>query len=346
VVDDPIGALGPLGWTRRVQALYRELGGTDTELGRVVRVERAGGVVATSGGDEGLLRTAGALGPAPLAVGDWVVVDAGVVRDVLPRWSILARADLSGVGEQVLAANVDIVVVTAPGDRLSVSRVERELAIGWESGARPLVALTKADLAPAGTEEELRRRLVGVDVVATSASSGLGVEALRAVLRPSRTAVFLGPSGAGKSTLANALIGDDVLPTGSVREGDHRGRHTTTSRQLLAVPGGGVLIDTPGLRSLGLTGDEGIEQAFPEIDDLAAGCRFRDCAHGTEPGCAVLTAVATGVLDPARLASYQKLLAEMAAADRRNDPLLRRAAAGETKAQIRSMRENDERKPR
>ncbi|MGD9797747.1 MAG: ribosome small subunit-dependent GTPase A [Acidimicrobiia bacterium] len=359
--DPSIGALVPLGWSERVLALYNAalddaVGGdvpvgddgapapTSAEPGRVVRVERGGAVVAVADGGERLLQSAAS--PSPPAVGDWVLVAGGEIRAVLDRWSTLSRADPSGVGEQVLAADVDVVVVTAPADRLSPSRVERELAIGWESGARPLVALTKADLAPPGLAEELRDRLVGVDVLATSAETGLGVEALRAGLRPDRTAVLLGPSGAGKSTLANALIGTDVLATGAVREGDHRGRHTTTSRQLLAVPGGGVLIDTPGLRSLGLTGDEGIGQAFPEIDELAAGCRFRDCAHGSEPGCAVNAAVAGGTLAPARLASYQKLQKEMAAEVRRTDPLVRRASVGEWKAVMKSVRDNDKRKPR
>jgi ribosome biogenesis GTPase len=349
VPDDLVGALGPLGWSNRVQALYGDLladrdvehQGGDVEPGRVVRVERSGAIVARPDGSEQLLAS-----PVQAAVGDWVVVADGEIREVLPRWSSLIRADPVGVGEQILAANVDLVAVTAPADRLSPARVERELAVGWESGARPLVVLTKADLAPPGLIEELRARLAGVDVLSTSASSGDGVDELRAALRPSRTLVFLGPSGAGKSTLANALVGADVLATGEVRDGDRRGRHTTTSRHLLAVPGGGVLIDTPGIRSLGLTGDEGIELAFPDIEDLAARCRFRDCAHGSEPGCAVIAAVGDGTLDPARLANYMKLLAEMASVARRTDPVVRRAAVSATKAQVKEMKAKAKRKER
>jgi ribosome biogenesis GTPase len=343
VTDDPIGALAALGWSPRVAALYADAAGgrPDALPGRVVRVERVGGVVALADGTERLVPST----TAP-AVGDWVVVLAGASLEGLERWSALVRADPTGVGEQVLAADVDLVAVTVPADRASLARVEREVAVGWESGARPIVVLTKADLAPEGMVDGLRDRLVGVDVLATSATAGVGVDDLRAELRPNRTLVFLGPSGAGKSTLANVLIGADVLAVAAVRDGDHRGRHTTTSRQLLAVPGGGVLIDTPGLRSLGLTGDEGIGAAFPEIDDLAAGCRFRDCAHGTEPGCAVMAAIADGTLDPARLASYRKLTAEMAAVARRTDPLLRKATLSEWKARIKAAKAEARRKGR
>ena len=179
-------------------------------------------------------------------------------------------------------------MITAPADRLSPARVERELAVAWDSGALPLVALTKSDLAADVFEESLATRLVGVDVLATSATTGMGVQDLRERLRPARTAVLLGPSGAGKSTLANALNGAD--PAGHRRGTGRRpplGRSAPPpSRQLIAVPGGGVLIDTPGLRSLGLAGDAPVGQAFPDIETLAANCRFSDCSHGVEPDCA------------------------------------------------------------
>jgi ribosome biogenesis GTPase len=340
------GALAVLGWSDRVLALYHETGDSEAEPGRVIRVERAGSIVALADGSERLFPSPTSPDVAQPAVGDWVAVADDAIRDVLARWSVLSRADPTGVGEQILATNVDLVIVTAPADRLSPARIERELAIGWESGARPLLVLTKAELAAPGMVDELRVRLAGVDVVPTSAVTGLGVDELREALQPNRTAVFLGPSGAGKSTLANALIGAEVLATGEVRDGDHRGRHTTTSRQLLAVPGGGVLIDTPGLRSLGLTGDEGIDHAFPEMEELAANCRFRDCAHGSEPGCAVTAAVVDGTLHPARLASYQKLQGEMAAEARRTDPVVRRAAIAQVKAITKSVKANDKRKPR
>ncbi len=169
---------------------------------------------------------------------------------------------------------------------------------------------------------------------------------LRDRLRPARTAVLLGPSGAGKSTLANALVGTEVLATGAVRDSDQRGRHITTSRQLVSVPGGGVLIDAPGLRSMGLAGDVTVQAAFPDIDALAAHCRFSDCRHQTEPGCAVVAAAALGELDVERLASFRKLERQAAAEARRSDPLLRRSERSELKARARSVRGYDKRRSR
>ena len=251
------------------------------------------------------------------AVGDWVAarIDGGdggaCVVGFVPAWSRLTRRDPGGQS-QVLAANVDIVFITAPADRLSAARVERESAMAWESGARPVVLVTKGDVALPDQADELRRRLVNIDVVQTSAVTGLGLPAVHELLQPCRTAVLLGPSGAGKSSLANALIGEQRMATTSVRDGDHRGRHTTTSRQLLIVPTGGVLIDTPGLRSLSLEGaGEGIAATFDDIVELAASCRFRDCRHLSEPKCAVIAALARGELDADRLANYRKLQGEI-----------------------------------
>jgi ribosome biogenesis GTPase len=186
----------------------------------------------------------------------------------LSRWSVLSRQDPAREAEQVLAANLDVVLVIAPTDRLHLARVERELLIAWESGAAPIVVLTKADLLdPAddirATAEE---RLVGAQVILTSTSTGDGIDDVARILRPNRTGALIGPSGAGKSSLANALLGADTLAIGDVRDSDRRGRHTTTTRQLVPVPGGGVLIDTPGLRSLPLwRGDEGLAAAFAAV---------------------------------------------------------------------------------
>jgi ribosome biogenesis GTPase / thiamine phosphate phosphatase len=298
--------------------------------GRVVRVERSACVVITAGGDR--MATA----PVLPAVGDWAAVEVGpdhaIVRGVVARWSALARQDPLGDRVQVLAANVDLVLVTAPADRPSAARVEREIVIGWDSGARPVVVVTKADLDGAYVDE-LRERLVGVDVVATSVRTGMGVDAVADALRPHRTAVFLGPSGAGKSSLANALLGEDRLATGAVRDVDARGRHTTTSRELVVVPTGGVLIDTPGLRSLGLAGDgAGLAAGFGDIASLAEDCRFGDCGHEHEPDCAVLAAVEAGDLDPDRLTSYRKLEREQAFELRREDPIARQAEQRRWKA--------------
>jgi ribosome biogenesis GTPase len=291
----------------------------------VVRVERGGSLVATADGEH-------LVPPRPdvvPAVGDWVGVrwhgDHPVPEQLAPRSSELSRYDPEGM-PQVLAANIDIVFVTAPADRLSPSRVERETAAAWGSGATPVVLVTKGDLAAPGLVTELDNRLLGVEVLLTSAVTGDGTDLVADALRPARTAVLLGPSGAGKSSLVNALLGTDHLAVGPVRSGDRRGRHTTTSRQLVPVPTGGVLIDTPGLRTFTLAGDDGLGSAFPEVESLAAGCRFADCRHDTEPGCAVTDAVSAGGLDPARLASFRKLQRELDFEARRNDPLARREA--------------------
>jgi ribosome biogenesis GTPase / thiamine phosphate phosphatase len=337
VLDNTPDALVPLGWTDRVRALYGEIDAPGSEPGRVVRVERAACVVATAAGQ--VLAGASQLP----AVGDWVAVEVvdghGTVRGVVERWSAVTREDPRGDRVQVLAANVDVVLITAPVDRPSAARVERESVLAWDSGARPVVVVTKVDLDGSAYVAELRGRLVGVDVVATSSETGEGVDEVATMLRPSHTAVLLGPSGAGKSTLANALLGSDDLATAAVRDRDHRGRHTTTTRQLVAVPGGGVLIDTPGLRSLGLPGDgAGIEAAFADVFELAAGCRFTDCRHEQEPGCAVNQAAHAGDLDPARLASYRKLERELAYERRRTDPLARQAEARRWKAIHKQLR--------
>jgi ribosome biogenesis GTPase len=313
------GSIDALGWNDRVAALYEESAAASDMPGRVVRVERSQSVVACADGLE-ILATSQS---AP-AVGDWVVVREGAIAHILPRWSALTRQDPDGTGLQTLASNIDIVLIAAPADRLNPTRVERELAVAWDSGARPIVVLTKADLTTPSVQTELQDRLAGVDVIATSANMRQGIDEVIAALRPDRTAVLLGPSGAGKSSLVNAVLGEEVLAVGEVRDADQRGRHTTATRQLLAVPGGGVLIDTPGLRAIALAGDGGLEAAFPDIEDLASRCRFNDCRHDVEPNCAVIEALRDGRLDPSRLASFRKLHREVAAHDRSQDPVKRK----------------------
>jgi ribosome biogenesis GTPase len=336
VPDLTTDALVPFGWNDRVVALYATCADRECTPGRVTRVERSGCFVAGADGEERLVRAE----PLP-AVGDWVALAAGAVRHVLPRWSALDRADPDGAGRQTLAANIDLVLITTPADRSSAARVERELALAWDSGAVPLVAVTKSDLDAHAVAESLGSRLSGADVLAVSAVTGAGVAELRALLAPDRTAVLLGPSGAGKSTLANALLGTERLATGEVRGGDHRGRHTTTSRQLVAVPGGGVLIDTPGLRSLGLTADVEIGAGFPEIEALARQCRFADCAHDGEPGCVVEDAIKSGELDRGRLESFRKLAREVAWERRRHDPVAGAAERQLWKARSKEYRARD-----
>jgi ribosome biogenesis GTPase / thiamine phosphate phosphatase len=292
---------------------------TPTELWfHVIRVDYGGCLVSTEDGPT-FARTRG-----EVAVGDWVQLSPDAepaVENVAERRTQLTRRDPEGK-IQVLAANVDVVLVAAPADRLSLARAEREIAIAWDSGAQPVVLLMKADLDDGTHVSELRERLLGVDVLAVSAVDSKSLDAVRALLAPDRTAVLLGPSGAGKSTLVNALLGSQAAATGEVRSGDHRGRHTTTARELHAVPSGGYLIDTPGLRSVSLAVDEvSVLATYPDIAELAGHCKFRDCTHSHEPGCAVSAAVSSGELSPDRLASFHRLMKDLDYVRRRDDPV-------------------------
>lgn len=267
----------------------------------------------------GRLRTAA--GPAGLpATGDWVLAPpapgdgARMITAVLPRQSLLVRKRPGREAAQVMAANVDTVLVAVSlAEGVNSRRVERYVALAWDAGARPVLVLTKLDLCadPAAAVAVLAGAAPGVDVAAVSAETGAGLDGLLQYLPPGRTAVVVGPSGAGKSTLTNALLGEDRLRTLAVRR-DGKGRHTTTHRELFLLPAGGVLIDTPGLREIGLwQTDEGVAGTFEEVEELAAQCRFRDCSHRIEPGCAVLRAVASGHLDPARAAAWHRLRREI-----------------------------------
>lgn len=333
--------LDSYGWNSRVAALAAEF--PRAPVGRVVRVDLDRcHVVCEAGFVEARAH------PLP-AVGDWVVLDAAAeaVVDVLPRWSALTRGRGEQAQAQVLAANVDVVAIAVPLDRpISLNRIERELVIAWEAPASALVVLTKADTHPEPdvAVTEIADRCAGVDIVVTSAVDGLGMDAITEVPKPDRTVVLFGASGAGKSTLANRMLGDDVLETGAVREGDNRGRHTTSARHLLPLPAGGVLLDTPGLRGLQLWGDGGgVEAVFADVESFAGQCRFRDCAHEAEPGCAVNRAVAAGDIDPDRLASYRKLLRELAQLDRQQDPAARAAQTLQWKQIHKDMRKNPNR---
>ena len=325
--------LDGLGWDP--QFMVPAAADSSTELGRVVRVDGGSCLVATAAGES---RARGGLGET---VGDWVSVrtaDGPRVVEVLARRSEIARRDPNGL-TQTLAANVDLVLVAAPADRLSLPRVEREVVIAWDGGAEPVVLLTKADLDDGSAAAQVRDRVLGVEVVAVSAATGVGEQAVRDLLTPNRTAVLLGPSGAGKSTLVNLLLGWEAAATGQVRDGDRRGRHVTTARELHQVPTGGVLIDTPGLRSLGLAADHGgVAATFPEIEELAGECRFGDCTHEHEPGCAVLGGVETGEVSPERLASYRKLRQDLLYQARRDDPAAARESRAALKARSKAAR--------
>ncbi|GAA3981076.1 ribosome small subunit-dependent GTPase A [Streptomyces marokkonensis] len=264
--------------------------------------------------------------------GDWVSVrpsgpaTPATVVEVLERLTAVVRSTSSRTSQaQVLAANVDTVAVAVSlADPLKLGRIERMLAVAWDSGATPVIVLTKADrsTAPTSAASEVGSVAPGVEVLVTSATTGEGLDVLTAVL--SGTVVLLGPSGAGKSTLGNHLLGEDLLATGAVRGSDGKGRHTTAWRELVPLPHGGVLLDTPGLRGVGLhDADDGLEHTFAEITELAHDCRFADCAHTTEPGCAVLAAVEDGHLTRRRLDSYHRLQRENTYAASRTDARLR-----------------------
>jgi ribosome biogenesis GTPase / thiamine phosphate phosphatase len=250
---------------------------------------------------------------------------------VLPRHSELSRkrAFEDSSESQVLGANLDVVGVVVPVDRpLTHNRLERTLVAAWDSGARPLVIITKADLADVadGVVGQVGQQAASVEVVTTSAEHGDGLDELLAQLPPGATLMLLGPSGAGKSTLINALVGFEAQQTGEVRAGDGKGRHTTTARELVPLPGGAVLMDTPGVRGFGLfDADDGMEEMFGDLEELFGQCRFSDCAHDREPGCAVQAALADGSLEDRRWASYRKLQRELSALARRHDAAARRA---------------------
>ncbi|MFC4376687.1 ribosome small subunit-dependent GTPase A [Nocardia halotolerans] len=300
--------LVPYGWTEAVASRYLPLIG-DLVPARVVRMDRSECDVVTP---RGPARAACPRDITGLCTGDWVGLDAdGTVRQLLPRESAITRSSVSGRSvAQVLAANVDTVLIcTAADGDVDLGRIERMLALAWESGAQPVVVLTKADAADDLRLDAVRTVAPGATVVAVSAAAGAGLEDLTAVL--TGTVALIGPSGAGKSTLANALLGAEVFATNAVRAVDGKGRHTTVHRELRPLPGGGTLIDTPGLRGVGLfDAAEGIGRTFSDIESLAADCRFADCGHETEPGCAVRAALAEGTITERRLTSYRKLARE------------------------------------
>ncbi|MFC9846620.1 ribosome small subunit-dependent GTPase A [Streptomyces sp. NPDC060223] len=336
----PSHPLVPYGWDADWEAEFAPYAEQGLLPGRVVRVDRGLCDVVTP---VGTVRadTEFVVPRDPMKVvctGDWVAVDPvgsdpRYVRTLLPRRTAFVRSTSSKRSEgQVLATNIDYVVICVSlAVELELGRIERFLALAmssssgeallhtsaspWESGAQPVVVLTKADLVPDPATvghlvEDAETTAPGVPVLPVSASTGQGLDVLEAVLSGGTT-VLLGQSGAGKSTLANALLGENVMEVQATRDVDGKGRHTTTTRNLLVLPGGGVLIDTPGLRGVGLWDAEtGVGQVFSEIEQLATHCRFHDCAHTAEPGCAVLAAVDSGTLPERRLDSYRKLLRE------------------------------------
>ncbi|MFE1763545.1 ribosome small subunit-dependent GTPase A [Streptomyces angustmyceticus] len=340
MLDLDFSAAHPLtayGWDDGFAESFTPHAGRGIVPGRLVRVDRGrvDAVVADGSGEGAGVRTVLAdtalvATSDPMRVpctGDWAAIDlengltgshlGGVVRALLPRRTAFLRSTSSKRSEgQILAANVDhAVIAVSLADALDLGRIERFVSLAWESGAQPLVVLTKADLA--GGPDTLAHLVAdaetvapGVQVLAVSSMTGEGVEVATAVLAGG-TSVLLGQSGAGKSTLANALLGEELQRVQAIRDRDGKGRHTTTTRDLRALPGGGVLIDTPGLRGVGMwDAGAGLSRTFSDVESLAEECRFHDCAHEAEPGCAVQEAVETGELPLRRLESYRKLLRE------------------------------------
>ncbi|MDF5757871.1 ribosome small subunit-dependent GTPase A [Spongiactinospora sp. TRM90649] len=345
----------------------------DTVPARVARVDRGAAEVIAADGHHHVqygarIRRAAAADPVALpCVGDWAALRAlpegrYELATVLPRRTAFvrggvsrdSRGGLSGDGQgQVLAANVDVVFVAEPAmhatDLADLGRVERLVALAWESGATPVVVVTKTDLLDLGLPElldDVRAAAPGVEVHAVSAMAGEGVAEVRAHLAGSGTAVVLGASGAGKSTLVNAMAGAEVMETQQVRAGDGRGRHTTVHRELIPLPGGGLVIDTPGIRRVGLYQmSDGVDLVFADIEELARECRFADCGHQAEPECAVMAAVDSGELPERRLESWYKLQREAAWMASRSDARARSEQTRKWKIIHKEMRRSGRNRP-
>lgn len=279
-------------------------------------------------GDEVLLETSG---------------DKTWLTSVQPRRNAVSRASVSpgSSHQQVLAANIDVLAICEPCHPApAAGRIERLLALAWESASHPAVLLTKADLAPdlEATVHSVAELALGASVIAVSVPQGEGLDAVRGLTAPGQALALLGPSGAGKSTIVNALLGAEAMSTSHVRD-DGKGRHTTAHRELLVLDDGSYVIDTPGLRSIGLASSDGLDQAFADIVDLAESCRFNDCTHATEPDCAVLDAIEAGVVPTRRLDSYRKLLREAAYQERRGDARLQAEERARWKSMTRQYRQ-------
>lgn len=323
-----------------------------TRLGRVARVDRGACDVLTADGPvradtSAQLRAEAASDPERQpCVGDLAVLSASgdrlVLAELLPRRTAVTRASVSPGSSyrQVLAANVDVLAVCEPCfPDPDLGRIERLLALAWESGAQPAVLLTKRDLAsdPEALLADVASVALGVPLVGVSVADGDGIDDVRALLGPGRVLALVGTSGAGKSTLVNALAGHDLMDVSHLRA-DGKGRHTTAHRELLVLADGSLVVDTPGLRSIGLASHEALEQVFTDVELLAEQCRFTDCGHDTEPDCAVTDAVSSGDLSERRLASWRKLQREAAYQERRTDARLAALERGRWKAIAKQQR--------
>jgi len=341
-------ALLALGWSEARAQAFAPMLARGLVPARVVAQHRSYYVVSDGERDHravlrGALQTKLAASADAPAVGDWVAThdtsSPTLIEAVLPRSSAFVRQRAGvAIASQVVAANIDLALIaTAVVDDLNPRRLERYVTVAWESGALPVVLLTKTDLVTADELADARSTVnaaaPGVDVLALSTLTGDGLDALQRVLTPARTAVLVGSSGVGKSSLVNTLLGGSRLATAPVGI-DGRGRHTTTHRELVRLASGALLIDTPGMRELQLWSDgDGLAASFADVETLANGCRFRDCAHGGEPGCAVRAAVEAGSLEQERLESYLKLRREIERHVRLSDP----RAMAEANRRVRAM---------
>ncbi|MBP0465208.1 ribosome small subunit-dependent GTPase A [Roseomonas sp. PWR1] len=328
------------GWSDALRLAFEPHARAGYIPGRIIVQQRLANLVATDVGTlsaklSGRMRHEAREAGHP-AAGDWVALSANdgegtaTIHAVLPRRTAFVRRAADSVQTlQVIAANIDVVlVVTSMNADLNPRRLERFLAAAWQSGARPVVILTKADLCeqPEAQAAEIATLAAGCPVLIVSVRQGLGLGGLMDHVKQGETCVLIGSSGVGKSTLVNALLGEERMATRDIRAADARGRHTTSHRQLVLLPGGGLLLDTPGIREVGLVdADEGLSTVFDDIEQLAQNCRFRDCGHDTEPGCAVRSALEAGLLDADRWTHFQKLSREMATSGLTKDRMLQEA---------------------
>ena len=330
-------SLDQLGWSAAFAADHAPHAAVGREPARIMAEDRGSYVVRTADGEQraaitGRFRheTGGDPSAFP-AVGDWVAIDGGpddgAIHAVLPRrTSIVRQAPGNRTAAQVVGANVDVVfIVISLNLDLNLRRLERYLAVAWESGAEPVVVLSKADLVDDSTPllAEVERIAIGAAILTVSAIDGRGLDEIRARIGSGRTVAFVGSSGVGKSTLLNRLAGEVRAAVKEIREDDARGRHTTTRRQLHILPDGGLVLDTPGMRELALWDPDGVEQSFPDIDELVTTCRFGNCRHNGEPGCAIAAALTSGSLEVSRYEAWQKLEREARHQLRRVDGLAR-----------------------
>ncbi len=339
---DPADRLAALGWDAEWEAQRAAAAHPDLVPGRVARADRTHALVHTATGETHAL-----LAGVDVITGDWVLLADETLRVALPRRAALVRgAGRRDTRAQVLAANVDVVLlVVALSSAPNLARLDRLLTLAWDSGAQPVVVLTKADLSPTAQSErdEVADAAPAVPVLLTSVVDGRGLAELRDQLAPGRTVALIGSSGAGKSSLVNALAGTDVARVAPIRA-DGKGRHTTAARDLVVLPGLGVVLDTPGLRGVQMwDADEGLERTFADVLEIAEHCRFRDCRHNGEPGCAIAAAIADGRLSARRAASHAKLQREIAWLEERYDARLRAEARRRWRALAREMRQRGHR---